>query len=213
MATNTTNYGLIKPGYSDAADIEDINDNMEAIDNALDAKDRSLAVVNTGDTAEANITKGELVYVRGHTTLADGLYQASEAITSGASLSGSNLTSTSVSDQMHGTVLYNGSTSTTGNFSDAITNYKFVEIYWKNQYDYLDCTKVYNNYDAFNATFTSHRSNSNLTTVSLCMGRIVASANSFVIDRKVTANLSSSGVSIDTSTSNTVTINLIIGYN
>lgn len=96
MATNTTNYGLIKPGYSDAADIEDINDNMDAIDATLDAKDRSLATVNTGDTAEANIASGNLVYVRGHTTLAEGLYQASAAITSGGTLSLSNLTSLSL---------------------------------------------------------------------------------------------------------------------
>lgn len=38
MATNTTNYNLIKPAYEDAADIKDINDNMDTIDGALYAK-------------------------------------------------------------------------------------------------------------------------------------------------------------------------------
>lgn len=35
MATNTTNYNLIKPEYTDDADIKDINDNMDIIDSAL----------------------------------------------------------------------------------------------------------------------------------------------------------------------------------
>lgn len=96
MATTTTNYGLTKPGYGDAADIADINENMDAIDDALDAKDRSLATVNDGDTAEANIDEGALIYVRGHSTLADGLYKAAEAITSGTTLTGSILTAISL---------------------------------------------------------------------------------------------------------------------
>lgn len=35
MATNTTNYSLIKPGLSDNVDIGDINDNMDTIDTTL----------------------------------------------------------------------------------------------------------------------------------------------------------------------------------
>ena len=35
MATNTTNYNLIKPGLSDNVDIGDINDNMDTIDTTL----------------------------------------------------------------------------------------------------------------------------------------------------------------------------------
>lgn len=32
MATNTTNYNLVKPAYTDTADIGDINGNMDIID-------------------------------------------------------------------------------------------------------------------------------------------------------------------------------------
>lgn len=35
MATTTQYYDLIKPEYSDDADIDDINDNMDTIDGAL----------------------------------------------------------------------------------------------------------------------------------------------------------------------------------
>ena len=46
MSTNTSNYNLIKPDYSDDADIGDINGNMDAIDSILaskqDATDNSL---------------------------------------------------------------------------------------------------------------------------------------------------------------------------
>lgn len=35
MATQTTHYNLIKPGYDDVADVKDLNDNFDAIDEAL----------------------------------------------------------------------------------------------------------------------------------------------------------------------------------
>lgn len=35
MSTHTINYNLVKPGYSDTADIADINGNMDAIDTKL----------------------------------------------------------------------------------------------------------------------------------------------------------------------------------
>jgi hypothetical protein len=35
MATNTPNFNLIKPDFSDVVDITDINDNMDIIDAAL----------------------------------------------------------------------------------------------------------------------------------------------------------------------------------
>jgi len=95
MATTTTNYGLKKPEYSDTADIADINGNMDDIDASLGAKDGALALVNSGDTASQNIASGKYVYVRGHSTLAEGLYTASSAIASGDTLSGSNLTAAS----------------------------------------------------------------------------------------------------------------------
>ena len=35
MSTKTTNYELLKPGYDDYADIKDLNDNMDIIDQNL----------------------------------------------------------------------------------------------------------------------------------------------------------------------------------
>jgi hypothetical protein len=35
MATNTTNYSLIKPDLTDNVDVDDLNDNMDTIDEAL----------------------------------------------------------------------------------------------------------------------------------------------------------------------------------
>ena len=41
MSTSTPNYNLIKPDYSDDADISDINGNMDIIDTALESKQNS----------------------------------------------------------------------------------------------------------------------------------------------------------------------------
>lgn len=55
MASETTNLHLIKPGYNDAADIKDINDNMDILDNA------HAEVLDAIDAKEDNLTKGTII--------------------------------------------------------------------------------------------------------------------------------------------------------
>lgn len=58
------------------------------------AMPESIAIVANGNTHGA-ITSGQYVYVRGHATLAEGLYTAKSAIAVNATLSGTNLTAVS----------------------------------------------------------------------------------------------------------------------
>lgn len=91
MSTTTTNLGLTKPAYSDTADIADINGNMDIIDQAIASTDNAIAIVSNNNTHVA-IASGQFVYVRGHSTLSEGLYMANSNIAENASLSASNLT-------------------------------------------------------------------------------------------------------------------------
>lgn len=103
MASQTTNYHLIKPAYSDTADVASINTNMDTIDTALNAHDStdaalqdSIAIVATGNT-HAAIGAGRFVYVKNHNTLSEGLYTntSGSTIAANATLSSSNLTADS----------------------------------------------------------------------------------------------------------------------
>lgn len=98
---NTTNLDLVKPLGTDHALISVINSNMDKIDayagntdDAIGSLADGLAILANGDT-HAAITSGQFVYVRGHGTLADGLYQATANIAEDGTLSGSNLTADS----------------------------------------------------------------------------------------------------------------------
>lgn len=108
--TNTTNYNLKKPAYSDTADIADINSNMEIIDgqmktNADGVSANKTSIENTEggiayrlgntNTTGATLAVGTYVYVSGNSTLADGLYIVSTAIAANATLSSSNCTAVS----------------------------------------------------------------------------------------------------------------------
>lgn len=90
MSTTTTNLGLAKPEYSDTADVQEINQNMDKIDSAVGAAQDSFAILADGNT-HAAIASGQFVYVRGHATLEDGLYSATAAIPANGALSTSNL--------------------------------------------------------------------------------------------------------------------------
>lgn len=94
MASNTTNYSLVKPAYSDTADIGTINDNMDAIDRALQALAAGEAIVSKNNT-HGVISAGQYVYVHNHGTLPEGLYTANSSIVANAALSLSNLTAVS----------------------------------------------------------------------------------------------------------------------
>ena len=89
MATTTTNLGLTKPDYTDAADIAVINTNMDTVDTAITATKSDLGIVEDGNTAIHSITKGQYVIWKGN------LYTASSAIAIGTTLSTSNLTAVS----------------------------------------------------------------------------------------------------------------------
>ena len=90
MATNTTNFNLKKPAYTDTADIADINGNMDKVDVSLNGLADAIAIVANGNT-HAAITAGQYVYVHGHGSLAEGLYTAKSNISANATLSTSNL--------------------------------------------------------------------------------------------------------------------------
>lgn len=107
MATNTTNLNLKKPALDDDALITDINDNMDTLDSRIGAipsgksvagflagLEDGLAIVANGNT-HAAVTSGQYVYVKNHSTLADGLYKATAAIAANGTLSSSNLTADS----------------------------------------------------------------------------------------------------------------------
>ena len=69
---------------------ESLNSANQAIANLQDG----LAIVANGNT-HAAITSGQFVYVKNHSTLADGLYKATAAIATNGTLSTSNLTADS----------------------------------------------------------------------------------------------------------------------
>ena len=94
----TTNYNLKKPSTADSALVGDLNDNMDIVDTQLKAaNDRivsaqdGLGILATGNT-HAAIAKGQAVFVRNHSSLSDGLYWATAAISANGALSTSNLT-------------------------------------------------------------------------------------------------------------------------
>ena len=113
MATNTTNYGLTKPAYSDTADIADINGNMDTVDSEMTKLSNSVAVVEFGNTATQAIASGKYVVWKGN------LYKANQAISSGATLSG-KLTSVSggglndVYSSLNGKIITEDSSITNG---------------------------------------------------------------------------------------------------
>ena len=95
MATNTTNFDLVKPAGSDSYDISSFhNGSMEKIDSALQGLGTGLAIISKGNTHGA-ISSGQYVYVHGHGSLAEGLYKANSNISSNGTLTSSNLTAVS----------------------------------------------------------------------------------------------------------------------
>lgn len=106
MATSTTNLNLIKPSGSDKIRIAQINQNMDILDEKIGpvgssslqaqiaAVDSGLAIVSNGNTHVA-LTSGQYVYIRNHSSLSEGLYKATAAISANATLSTSNVTKVS----------------------------------------------------------------------------------------------------------------------
>lgn len=94
MATTTPNLGLTKPATSDNVDITVINANMDKIDTAVAGTPNALAVVANGNT-HAAIASGQYVYIRGHSSLSEGLYTAVSAISANGTLTSSNVSAVS----------------------------------------------------------------------------------------------------------------------
>ena len=87
----TTNYNLKKPSTGDPVLVGDLNDNMDVIDTQLNAVTDGLAIIANGNT-HAAIAKDQAVFVKNHSSLANGLYWATAAISANGALSTSNLT-------------------------------------------------------------------------------------------------------------------------
>jgi len=95
MATNTTNFDLVKPAGSDNYDIDSFhNGSMDKIDSALQGLGTGLAIISKNNT-HGVISSGEYVYVHGHGSLAEGLYKANTNIAANGTLTSSNLTAVS----------------------------------------------------------------------------------------------------------------------
>ena len=94
MATNTTNYSLVKPAYDDAVDVADINGNMDKVDTALNGLGKGFAVISNNNT-HAALSAGQYVYIRNHGSLSEGLYTANSALAANATLTSSNVTAVS----------------------------------------------------------------------------------------------------------------------
>ena len=90
MANYTSNYLLTKPAYTDTADIEDINGNMDKVDTALHALGGGLAIMSYANQ-HAAISKDQYVYIYMHANLAEGLYKALSNISANATLNSSNV--------------------------------------------------------------------------------------------------------------------------
>lgn len=67
MSTSTTNLGLIKPADGEAADIDDINDNMDTIDTAIGSLRESVSKVGYVNASFVRFgTSGDiaLIYIK-----------------------------------------------------------------------------------------------------------------------------------------------------
>lgn len=65
-----------------------INTVVNPVKEELADAESAMAIVVDGDTAPKNITSGQYVFVKNHSTLATGMYHATAAISSGASITG-----------------------------------------------------------------------------------------------------------------------------
>lgn len=110
MATNTTNYNLVKPAYADTADIADINGNMDIIDgqmktnaDGVSANATSLAksqsglayIVGNTNTTGSTLAADTYVYVKGHSSIAEGLRRVTASISNNGSITTSNTSAVS----------------------------------------------------------------------------------------------------------------------
>lgn len=110
MATTTTNLGLTKPSGTDKIRIAQINGNMDILDDkigavgntslqaqvasanqAIENVQNGLAyIVGNTNTTGSTLAVGQFVYVKGHSTIAEGLYMVTASISANGSITTSN---------------------------------------------------------------------------------------------------------------------------
>ena len=95
---NTTNLDLVKPAGTDHALISVLNSNSDKIDafagqtnDSLSAEQNGLAyIVGNTNTTGGTLVVGQFVYVKGHSTIAEGLRKVTASISANASITTSN---------------------------------------------------------------------------------------------------------------------------
>lgn len=82
MSTTTTNLGLVKPAYSDTADVQVLNENADKIDAELWKTYNDLGIVVNGNKAALSAAVGQFIILKNSTISgrSDGLYKAAKAI-------------------------------------------------------------------------------------------------------------------------------------
>jgi hypothetical protein len=95
---NTTNLDLVKPAGTDHALISVLNSNSDKIDafagqtnDSLSAEQNGLAyIVGNTNATGGTLAVGQFVYVKGHSTIAEGLRKVTASISANGSITTSN---------------------------------------------------------------------------------------------------------------------------
>ena len=98
MASYTPNYNLKKPADADTYDIADANGNMDILDSTLHSQNEAVANVQNGlayivgntNTTGGMLSIGQFVYVKGHSTIAEGLRHVTADIGAGGNITTNN---------------------------------------------------------------------------------------------------------------------------
>lgn len=94
MSTTTTNLGLVKPAYSDTADVQVLNENADKIDAELWKTYNDLGIVVNGNKAALSAAVGQFIILKNSTISgrSDGLYKAAKAIPANTTIDSTYLT-------------------------------------------------------------------------------------------------------------------------
>lgn len=97
MSTTTTNLGLVKPAYSDTADVQVLNENADKIDAELWKTYNDLGIVVNGNKAALSAAVGQFIILKNSTIAgrSDGLYKAAKAIPANTTIDSTYLTAVS----------------------------------------------------------------------------------------------------------------------
>jgi hypothetical protein len=95
--TTTTNIKLVKPDYSESADVQVLNGNADKIDAAFGETYNDLGIVVNGNKAALSAAIGQFVVLKNSTISgrSDGLYTAAKAIPANTAIDSTYLTAVS----------------------------------------------------------------------------------------------------------------------